>query len=512
MNTEDKDLKPSDIQLLTCPDGIAAFFASLGYNADDKSGARIKQSPSALGITPDTVAKSIKHVERIADQENGTLQVYLFELTSVTVAAIRSISRAFKNRAGKYLLVLTSDYETIDFVLLERVLPGKADRGVSIRPHIITVQRRKPELLELRVLRRFTYTESDADAQFDKLLSAYSVAEWSERLFNNRALFSDYYLLERLPQSPQWAEQPKTYFLKFKELYTSVRERFSGQKEAIVREGLLEPIFYILGFKYKQGKDSSSADAGPDYRLYGKDLAASDKPVAVCLAYTWNRYLDGKDETRDSETSDENPGAHVVTLLEAGEAPWAIVTNGKVWRLYSARTHSRATNYYEIDLEETLAMADPHEAFRYFWLFFRAAAFTPEDTLYKGEKQALSFLERVLEESETYAKELGEKLKARVFEDIFPHFAEGFIENMGGAERLLSLSAEESEERLKECFQGTLTFLYRILFLLYAESRNLLPVKEVRGYWEISLTRLKEAVRMPRSTNISLMPCLFPHF
>ena len=132
MNTEDRDLKPSDIQLLTCPDGVAAFFAALGYNADDKSGARIKQSPSALGITPDTVAKSIKHVERIADQENGTLQVYLFELTSVTVAAIRSISRAFKNRAGKYLLVLTSDYETIDFVLLER---GPSGEGRQRRQH-----------------------------------------------------------------------------------------------------------------------------------------------------------------------------------------------------------------------------------------------------------------------------------------------------------------------------------------------------------------------------------------
>lgn len=494
MNTEDRDLKPSDIQLLTCPDGVAAFFAALGYNADDKSGARIKQSPSALGITPDTVAKSIKHVERIADQENGTLQVYLFELTSVTVAAIRSISRAFKNRAGKYLLVLTSDYETIDFVLLERVLPGKADRGVSIRPHILTVRRRKPELLDLRVHRRFTYTESDADAQFDKLLSAYSVAEWSERLFNNRALFSDHYLLERLPQSPQWAEQPKPYFIKFKELYASVRERLSGQKEAVVRERLLEPIFDILGFRYKQGKESSNAEAEPDYKLYRKDSAGSDKPVAVCLAYTWNRYLDGKDETRDTETPDENPGAHVVTLLEAGEAPWAVVTNGKVWRLYSARTHSRATNYYEIDLEETLAMADPQEAFRYFWLFFRAVAFAPEETVCKGEKLALSFLERILEESEAYAKELGEKLKTRVFEEIFPHFAEGFIENMGGAEHLLSLSAGEKEEKLKECFQGTLTFLYRLLFLLYAESRNLLPVKEVRGYWEISLTRLKEEI------------------
>ena len=62
-----------------------------------------------------------------------------------------------------------------------------------------------------------------------------------------------------------------------------------------------------------------------------------DKPVAFCLAYSWNRYLDGRDETRDVETPDENPGARVVTVLESGEAPWVIVTNGKLWRLYSAK-------------------------------------------------------------------------------------------------------------------------------------------------------------------------------
>ena len=101
------------------------------------------------------------------------------------------------------------------------------------------------------------------------------------------------------------------------------------------------------------------------------------RSLSLCvLAYSLGiRYLDGRAETRDIQTPDENPGARVVTVLESGEAPWAIVTNGKLWRLYSARTHSRSTNYYEIDLEETLAMTDPNEAFRYFWLFFRLNAF-----------------------------------------------------------------------------------------------------------------------------------------
>lgn len=196
----------------------------------------------------------------------------------------------------------------------------------------------------------------------------------------------------------------------------------------------------------------------------------------------------------------------MVTLLEAGEASWAIVTNGKVWRLYSSKAHSRATNYYEIDLEETLAMQDPQEAFRFFWLLFREQAFVPVEDIHKGETRTTTFLDRLIEESETYAKELGEKLKSRVFDDIFPHFAEGFIEHMGGAEHLLSLSEEEREQSLKAVFQGTLTFLYRLLFLLYSESRNLLPVSEVRGYWDLSLSRLKKEIADHAGTIIDDAP------
>jgi len=419
------------------------------------------------------------------------------------MTATQGLARSLRNRIGNYLLVLTDDYERIDFVLLERSLPVSsipmATKQVSVRPRILTVNRRNPTQVQLRVLRRFTFTEADSDGQYEKLISAYSVAEWAEPLFNNRALFSDYYLNSRLPERPEWRDHPEASYHGLRQLINSMRQRLTSDDRSKTRDLLIEPALALLGFKTLPDGSSGS------YKLLSSHSTA---PIALCLAYTWNRNLDARDEMRDSESPDENPAARVVTLLESGETPWVILTNGKVWRLYSVKAHSRATNYYEIDLDETLAMEDPGFAFRYFWLLFRAEAFVPRSVNRDAQPLTMSFLDELVEESEDYAKDLGERLKTRVFEDIFPHFARGYIEylraqppirgNFHGVllpvTQQLALKQEPDEAFRRQVFQGTLTFLYRLLFLLYAESRGLLPVKEERGYWEHSLSRIKDEI------------------
>ena len=493
----DKNITARDLQIMADADGVAAFLAGLGYNTN----ARIVQSAENLGITADTTARAIRRIELMADQE-GDLQVYLFELKSVTLANTRGLAKAFRNRVGNYLLVLTSDYERIDFVLVEKYLPNKGDgpaafgvQQVGIRPRALSFDRRKPGNVEIRVLRRFTYTESNGFAQYDKLLSAYTIADWSEEHFNNRALFSDYYLLERLPEFPEWREDPKLSYLYFRDLYLNATVKYAGLSAEALRGQLFEPVFKHLGFSWKSVKKAAAGtQAGPDYLLRN---ASGGEALSAALTYPWGRSLDSKDHKRDKDTPEENPNALVVSLLEQGQAPWAIVTNGKVWRLYSAKTHSRATNYYEIDLEETIAGSGPGasglgESFRYFWLFFRAAAFRPEATQREGETVELNFLDRLLAESQEYAKELGERLKERVFTQVFPHLAGGFIQYIRERE---GKGTELGPERLDNIFQGALTLLYRLLFLFYAESRDLLPAKEARGYWEASLSKIKKEIK-----------------
>ena len=127
--TFDVELSASDVQSLNSADAVAGLFARLGYNVNE----RTEQSPGNLGITADGTVRPIRRIELIANQE-GLLQVYLFELTSVTIAQTRALARVFRNRAGNYLLVLTSDYESLDFVLLEKYLPQKATAVQIWRP------------------------------------------------------------------------------------------------------------------------------------------------------------------------------------------------------------------------------------------------------------------------------------------------------------------------------------------------------------------------------------------
>ncbi len=209
MLKEDYELSRGDIQDLSNRDALVAFFAKLGYNTNE----RLVQSTVAMGFGSEVLKSAITHIERLASEDGGLLEVYLVELKSVTIAVTRALAQAFRNLSVLHpLLVLTDDYQRLDFVLVERytasnlqesTIPGlPISRQVGVRPRVLTINRLKPGDVELRVLRRFSYTESDSLAQYDKLLSAYEVADWSEPFFNNRALFCDHYLTQRLPESP----------------------------------------------------------------------------------------------------------------------------------------------------------------------------------------------------------------------------------------------------------------------------------------------------------------------
>jgi type I restriction-modification system DNA methylase subunit len=477
----DVDLTAKEVFELASPDAIRAFLAKLGYDTS----AHAPLSPKAVGLSGES-ASAVKHIELLSEDPEKFLRVVFAQLKALTAKVRNDLVRVLGRSICDHLLILASDFDILEFVFLdkrkrERKGPGGTER-IQVVPKTISVSRRNPTRLDLRTLRRFTWTCPDALEQFDKLRSVFDAAAYTGEYFQNRGLFSDYFLRDRLREDPAWRDNPSEMFAFVRDLLRDAQARWGGKDKETLRNQLLEPLFKKLGFKPAVNRPSKTNQTEPDYILKSSD----NGKLTAAFVYAWDRWLDGPD-LNDTDTPEENPGACVVTALDEGIADWIIVTNGRLWRLYSRQAHARATNFYEVDLAEALTASgdtDPNEAFRYWWLFLRSAAFKP-----RAEGQGC-WLDDILVGSREYAKRLGERLKDRIFLTIFPHLAQGFLVDR---KQRLGQNKEPTEEELADIFEATLTFLYRLLFLLYAESRDLLPIREA-PYHAASLKKIKEEI------------------
>ena len=146
-------------------------------------------------------------------------------------------------------------------------------------------------------------------------------------------------------------------------------------------------------------------------------------------------------------------------IASDGRLRWGILTNGSVWRLYDHRARPRSSGYFEVDLGELLRSGNEDDL-QTFYLLFRRESFVPQP----GEKT--SFLETALAEGRRYEERVAQDLSGVVFERVFPN--------------LVQALAAASSGPLSEVRQAALIFLYRLLFVLYAEDRGLLPVNDSR--------------------------------
>jgi hypothetical protein len=475
------ELTTAHVQAASSREGIRQLLAQLGYDTSEP----VQQTAAALGVA-ERAHHAVLQVWRLAAQRLApgvppALEVYWFELKALTADLRRALVAAFRNKPGNALLLLTTrDFDPLDFVLVEKAdAPSAGPAGqVAVSFRFFSVARRHPSGVHLRVLGRFDNVAPDPYAQYDRLRDAFALAEWSEDEFNNRNLFSDYFLKKRLTDPhlfPEWETDVRPAHRELTGIGDAAGD-VRNLPTADLRKKFIDCVLEALGFRLAAAPgDDAQADALLVPREAGQDAPA----CAALLAYPWDRPLDRKDE-KDRDRADDVPGIRVIRALEQHQVPWAVLTNGKDWRLYCAAAHSRASNYYEVDLPESLTAADL-KAFRYFYLFFRADAFTPAP---------VSFLDRLRQGSAAFAKELGDRLRVSIFADVFPYLAEGFVKDR---KQRSGTTTGAGDPFLAEVYDATLTLLYRLLFLLYAESLDLLPVHEP-AYREVSLRRLAEEV------------------
>ena len=85
---------------------------------------------------------------------------------------------------------------------------------------------------------------------------------------------------------------------------------------------------------------------------------------------------------------------------------------------------------------------------------------------------------------------LEERLQRRILSTVIPQLAQGLLDNRKDR---LRVAAKPSDEELAEVFRASLVFLYRLLFVLYAESRELLPLIDANEF-SVSFKEVRDEI------------------
>ena len=308
------------------------------------------------------------------------------------------------------------------------------------------------------------------------------------------SLFAEDYLRESIVGTPDWQNLDD---MTFDALEAGLREVFArfptGQSpnESQTEDDLIWLVLDRLGWTASLRQQNLSVrgrEDVPDGLLFA-DESAKDRAngfaeewkryshgLVVVESKRWSRPLDRRSGRRGEETA---PSTQMLRYLRrvddltTGNLRWGILTNGAHWRLYYAGARSVSEQFLEIDLAAVLNVAGHNdglfaltEAERRYWLkvfalVFRRDAFLPDAA------DERTFHQRAIAEGRYYQERVAASLSELVFGQVFPDLA-----------RAIAESAPDAP--LPEVRDAALVLLYRFLFILYAEDRDLLPVRDPR--------------------------------
>ena len=340
-------------------------------------------------------------------------------------------------------------------------------------------------------------------------------------------LFTQDFLTRGVTETPPYQELSETAFSAFKGALLGIfadLDSASTINEAQTEALVINKVLFELGwgddFMPQVNLSGKRREDVPDVLLFADSAAkATALPLkddqryrhglAILEAKRWLRPLDRSDA---SEAFDPDaPSSQMLRYLSRADVvsdravKWGLLTNGAVWRLYWQDARSRAEEFFEVDLSAALGVPgiqheleeiEPDHALRLFFLFFHRSAFLAQS----WDDSARSFHAYALKEARLYEEKVSQDLGARVFGDVFPRLADALARSDDLHSKTHAVGYGQfkrpqfTPDYLDEVREGALVLLYRLLFLFYAEDRNLLPVRDPR-YAPYSVRRIREEVR-----------------
>ncbi len=308
------------------------------------------------------------------------------------------------------------------------------------------------------------------------------------------SLFSSDFLTETIVSLEDWKALDEERLDEYRDKLQAVFSGFPTDQtpnEAQTEDDLIWPVLQCLGWTASLRQQNLSArgrDDVPDGLLFSGDAEKShanefaeewrryEFGLAVVESKRWLRPLDRRSGRRGEETA---PSTQMLRYLRrvddltTGKLRWGILTNGDRWRLYFQGARSVSEQFFEINLASVLGLPGHNEDLfalsdedRRHWLkvfvfCFRRSAFVPDAA------DSRTFHQRAMEEGRFYEERVAANLSDLVFGEVFPMLTR-------------AIATAKPDAPLHEVREAALIFLYRLLFILYAEDRNLLPVRDKR--------------------------------
>lgn len=331
-------------------------------------------------------------------------------------------------------------------------------------------------------------------------------------LFMSGSLFTTDYLVEAVAATPAYlAVDVAALRAKLNDIAAKFPKN-SRTNESQTEDDFIWPVLAALGWTEslrQQNLTVAGRDDVPDGLLFA-DAAA--KAAANAQGDQWRRYSHGLavvESKRWARPLDRASGRDEATApstqmlrylrriddLTAGKLRWGILTNGIKWRIYWAGARSVSEEFLEVDLGRVLGLDGGEDLFaadadRDHWLRVFAVMFA-RDAFIKDGADSRSFHERARAAAAFYEERVAASLSKLVFSDVFPSLA-------------TAIAHAAPQAALQDVREAALVLLYRLLFLLYAEDRNLLPVGDGK-YDDYSLRKQRHDVgeRVSRSDTFS---------
>ena len=307
-------------------------------------------------------------------------------------------------------------------------------------------------------------------------------------------IWSDAFLAEEIRDQPEYKAlvEDSAAFDAFVEIARDLLGKFraiSEPDEQLTIERVITPLLGTLGWPTPVAKRRLTPRDEVDLVLHAdeaqrelslggaqRDQVLSADGIVECKP--WGSPFDTSGSgARPGETAAQQIQRYLLIAgTDSNESlRWGILTNGARWRIYSYRARPR-DRAWEVDLAQLLVSEDlfsqvltdaaVHQL-RLAWLLLRRDSWIPA----AGERE--SFLDRILEAGRRRDAKVADDLSDVIFDHIYPDLVRLFWSKQPDAEPDIVARA-------------ALTFLYRLLFIYYAEDRGMLDT-ENPGYRSHSL-------------------------